>query len=111
MIARFAACLALLWLPGLVVAEPDPELEPALQLLKAKSIGTDGPELLRFFRERTLTEADRARLVVKVRQLGDDDFDVRDRASADLLKAGRVTLPLLRRATTDTDPERSRRAR
>src|SRR4051812_20548790 len=93
-----------------VAAEPDAELEHALGVLKSHSVGSSGPDLLRFFRERTLSDADKARLADTVQRLGDDDFDVREKASTELMRAGRRALPHLRLAANDADPERSRRA-
>ncbi len=91
-------------------AEPDPELVYAETTLKEAKVETDGPALLRFFRERTLTDADRARLPDAVRRLGDDDFETREKAGEELLRAGRKALPFLRPALHDKDPERARRA-
>src|SRR5262249_33215785 len=91
-------------------AEPDPEVVYAEKTLKDAGVGTDGPALLRFCRERSLTDADRARLPDVVRRLGDEDFDTREKAAAELVRAGRKALPLLRPAVGDTDPERARRA-
>jgi hypothetical protein len=90
-------------------AEPDSEVARDEKTLKAAGVATDGPALLRFFRERTLTEADRARLANAVRNLGDDDYETREKASAELLRAGRRALPLLRTDKRDSDPERARR--
>ncbi len=104
--------LSALLLAGFVpAADPDPELEHALGVLKTRSISPDGPELLRFFRERTLTDADRARLADAVRRLADEDFSVREKATAELMRAGRQALTYLREAANDPDLERSRRAR
>ena len=55
-------------------ADPDPEVVFAEQTLKGGAVPTDGPALLRFFRERTLTPAERSRLTDAVRRLGDDEF-------------------------------------
>jgi HEAT repeat protein len=90
--------------------EPDPELVYAEKALKDADVATDGASLLRFFRQRTLTEDQRADLVAAVRRLGDDDFDTREQAAADLIRAGRKALPLLRPALRDDDRERARRA-
>ena len=50
-------------------------------LLREAGIGTDGPALLRFLRSRIATEADRAQVESLIRQLGHDDFEVRERRS------------------------------
>lgn len=107
----FCLVLALLLLlSGRSVAEPDPDLVRAEQTLKDADVGMDGPSLLAFFRARTLSPEDQARLGKTVRLLGDDSFEVREQASADLLKAGRSALPYLRKALTDPDVEIVRRA-
>jgi hypothetical protein len=90
-------------------AEPDPELVNAEKTLQEAKVETDGASLLRFFRERTLTEADITRLGDAVRRLGDDDFETREKAVDELIRAGRKALPFLRAAERDKDPERSRR--
>src|SRR5262249_28122276 len=61
--------------------------------------------------ERTLTLEDFRRLAAAVRALGDDDFAVREKASRDLVRAGRPALALLRPALDDPDAEVGRRAR
>ncbi len=91
-------------------ADPDPELVHAEKTLKDLGIGTDTAALLNFFKDRTLTEADRARLPDAIRRLGDDDFETREKAVVDLTRAGRKALPWLRPALRDPDPERVRRA-
>ncbi len=98
-----------LLIPGRA-AEPDPLLAQDEQLLKTAHVSPDGPTLLTFFRERTLTEAKRTQLGEMVKKLGDDDFDAREKASADLVKAGRLALPVLRPALRDPDAEVARRA-
>jgi hypothetical protein len=80
------------------------------QTLKAANLGTDGPALLEFFRSHTLTDADREQVRRLIGQLGDDDFDVREKASADLVKLGPKVMGLLRPAVKDRDAEVARRA-
>ena len=89
--------------------EPDPELVHAVSTLREAKIDTSGSALIRFFKERTLTADDRSRLSDAVRRLGDDDFETREKASDELLRAGRKALPFLRPAQNDMDPERARR--
>src|SRR5262245_35658674 len=88
----------------------DANLQADEQLLRSAGIGTDGPALLDFFRKRTLTEMEQARLADSVRRLGDNVFAVREKASAELTAAGRLALPFLRQAVKDPDLEISRRA-
>src|SRR5437660_10650392 len=98
------------FLPAGRAAEPDPELINAEQTLKQAGVETDGPSLLRFVREHTPSDTDRARLTDAVRRLGDDDFEAREKAVDELVRAGRKALPFLKAAERDQDPERARRA-
>lgn len=78
--------------------------------LKGLGLGTDGPALLDYFRKNTLDAQQRGRLEDLVRQLGEPSFRVREKASAELTRLGRVALTALRRAAIDADRERARRA-
>src|SRR5207244_579141 len=80
------------------------------KLLQEAGLKTDGPALLDFFRKRTLSEADIAKLAEAVRQLGDNSFSVREKATAELVAAGRNALPSLRSGLKDADLEIARRA-
>jgi hypothetical protein len=101
---------------GAEPAEPKPDAaqEAALradeQTLGQAKIGTDGPALLEFFRKRTVTDTDLAAIQALIRQLGDDSFEVRQKASGELVGKGRAALPLLQRAKSDSDIEIVRRA-
>jgi HEAT repeat protein len=91
-------------------ADPDAIIadEKALQAAK---VATDGPALLDFFRQRTLTDSDRDKVMALIQKLGDDAFVVREQASADLVKLESVAVALLRRAVADNaDVEIVRRA-
>jgi hypothetical protein len=107
-----AAVLVTALLPAIVrPPAPDPELVHAEKVLREKGITPDGATLLRFFRARSLSEADRPRLAEKVEQLGAEDFAVREQACSDLIAAGRLAVPFLQAAAADSDLERSLRAR
>jgi hypothetical protein len=109
LLTALALCGALAaGLPG--AEEPDPEIAEAERLLKDARVGVDGAALLKFFRERTLRETDLVKLKAKVRQLGDESYEVREQASKDLTLAGRAAVPLLKAAVNDPDPEIVRRA-
>src|SRR5262249_25674407 len=60
--------------------------------------------------QRTLTEADQARLAAEARRLGADSFRERERAMRELRAAGRSALPFVRPAVNHSDPEVARRA-
>ena len=72
---------------------------------------TDGPALLAEFRRRTLVPSDRDRVAALIKKLGDDDFDERQRAVAELVAFGPLAAPQLREAARDADAERAGRAR
>jgi hypothetical protein len=105
-----AAATALLVAALLRAEPPDEALARAEKLLQEQRVGTDGAELVAFFRARTPTDKLRFHLADLVKKLGDEDFAVREKASADLIAAGRPALPLLRAAAEDADVERARRA-
>ena len=96
--------LLALGLARATAADPDPAADDE-QTLRAADLPTDGPGLLDFLRKRTLPDADRLRALGYIRQCGDADFDVRERASADLRAMGSAVRPLLRDALSDPDPE------
>jgi hypothetical protein len=91
-------------------ADEDSEIAYAIQTLRQAGVATDGPGLLDYFRKRTLSEDDRAKLAGVVRRLGDPKYRVRCKADQDLRAAGRVALPFVRAALEDPDLEIARRA-
>jgi hypothetical protein len=90
-------------------AEPNPVAVDE-QTLKDAKVASDGPGLLAFLRKRGISDADLARLKKLIRDLGDDSFETRQKASAKLVEAGAVAVPLLREALKDPDIEIKRRA-
>lgn len=80
------------------------------QMLRAANLLTDGPALLGFFRKHTLTDADRERIQLLIKQLGDRAFRAREKAGGDLVDLGPKTIPLLRPALKSPDREVARRA-
>jgi HEAT repeat protein len=103
------ACLVLIGRSAFAADEPD-GVAADEQLLKAAKVATDGPGLLDFFRERTLTGANRARVVALVQKLGNPNYRTREQASTDLVSLGSIAVPLLKEAAKDPDLEVSRRA-
>jgi hypothetical protein len=94
-----------------VAAGPTRPADPHETELQKAGLKADGPALLDFFRRRTLSDADQARLAALVRQLGADTFAARTRASTALVDAGRKAVAFLQPAVDDPDPEVARRAR
>jgi HEAT repeat protein len=62
---------------------------------------TEGPGLLDELRMRTPSDADRERVRDLVRKLGDDRFQVRKKATEDLIQLEERALPLLRQVVKD----------
>jgi hypothetical protein len=89
--------------PGFDTAEDE-------KLLHDAGIATDAGGLLSFLRARTPSPADQARLTTRVGDLGSEAFTERERASRELVQAGRFALPLLRPALGSPDLEVARRA-
>lgn len=80
------------------------------QLLRAAQLKSDGESLLIFFRGRTISEAERAKVMHLISQLGAASFRQREEAAVALIARGPVALELLKEAVNNADPEVSRRA-
>jgi hypothetical protein len=80
------------------------------QTLRDARMAADGPALVEFFRKRTIKDVDPTQLKLLVRQLGDDSFEVREKASAQLVQLGATAVPYLKEALKDPDVEIVRRA-
>src|SRR5262245_65070610 len=93
-----------------VEKEPDTTADD-LKTLKDIGLATDGPALLEYFRKRTYKEADPKRLETLIRDLGDEDFPVREKAYAELTQLGTSALVAIKQASeTAKDTETRRRA-
>jgi hypothetical protein len=79
--------------------------------LREAGVETTGPGLLAFFRQHTASAADTDTLRQLIKDLGDDSFKKRERASARLTAIGSRAVPLLREATSHRDIEVVARAR
>jgi hypothetical protein len=78
--------------------------------LQAAGLKTDGDSLLKFFRQRTLTPDERAKVEELISQLGATAFKTREQASNALIARGAVVVELLQQAKKSADLEVSRRA-
>jgi len=110
---RIATCLVLALLSAARAAaqEADAETRAAdVRTLDAAGIATDGPGLLDYFKSRTPDPAALERVPLRVKQLGDEDFDVREKASVDLVHVGVPAVEALKAAALDRDAEVARRA-
>ncbi len=72
--------------------------------------GTEGDATLAEFKKRTLTEADRIKVVAIIAKMGNNDFNERERAQEELQKLGTSVAPLLRQALVGDDEEIKKRA-
>ncbi len=110
--SRWPLAAALLLAVAVSRAEPPavPDIADDEKLLKDAGVKTDGPALVEFFRKRVPAEVTPEKLAEMVEHLGDDDFNVREKASATLRALGIRALPALRRAAASSDAEVRRRA-
>jgi hypothetical protein len=90
---------------GLVCAEDRDE-----HLVRDAGLATDGPALLSFLQKLSPRDGDAARIAALIRDLADDSYPVREKASADLIAYGAAARAALRIATRDSCAERVRRA-
>src|SRR5206468_4091377 len=78
--------------------------------LSKAQVGGDGASLIAYFKSRMVSEPELRRIQAIVRQLGDDSYAVRERATGELIAAGLPAVAPLRLATKDPDVEIARRA-
>jgi HEAT repeat protein len=71
---------------------------------------SDGATVLAAVRKFTPTPAVRDRIQTLIKNLGSDEFAVREKATSELPTFGSIALPLLRQAVKEHDPETTRRA-
>src|SRR5262249_53349054 len=102
-------CCLLLIATGTLAVQPD-ATKADEETLKAAGLGTDDAALIDFFRSRTLEDGDRDKIAALIRDLGADDFGVREKASSELMKIGGKAVSLLRQAKDSSDIEVARRA-
>ncbi|MFL5329867.1 MAG: HEAT repeat domain-containing protein [Gemmataceae bacterium] len=95
---------------GLALAQSSAE-EDDLKLLATAHVGTDGPGLVRYFRQRVVGQTERNEINALIRKLGDDSYPVRERATDELINKGLPAIGLLKPvAAGDPDWEIRRRA-
>jgi HEAT repeat protein len=80
------------------------------KVLRDARLATDGPSLLKYFRDRTHKQADPKRLALLVDNLGDPKFSVREQAYTELLTLGVTSLEALKQASKHDDEEVRNRA-
>jgi len=111
---RRFSLLSLCWLAGfstMAVAENDPNQQAIdEQALKTVQLGTEGPALLDFFKKRTITDADRSQVDELISQLGDEEFENREKAKRTLIDRGPAVIRPLTEALKSSDLEVVHRA-
>ncbi len=80
-----------------------------LETIKSGGYADDVKSLTDFFRNHTVKETDKAKVLALIKKLGDDTFEGREEASAEIAKAGVGAIALIRTALKDADPEIVRR--
>jgi len=70
---------------------------------------TDGPALLAAFRKQTLSPIQTAKVLTRIRELGDASYAARQRAASEIVALGLPVVPLLRQALPGSSLEQSRR--
>ena len=103
-----ASAAALLVLAALLPGAADLPTDEEMALREA-GIPLDGPSVLDFFRQRTLSEDDRRALVLLVAQLDSNKFPDRQEAGRRLIAIGPPALPALRAAAVGNGLEMTRR--
>ena len=78
--------------------------------VKTANLATDAPALMEFFKKHTIGEVDRERIKKLISDMGDDSFEVRQKASEQLVLIGVGARDLLRDAVQNPDVEISIRA-
>jgi HEAT repeat protein len=86
-------------------------VNPDEELLREAKVGTDGPGLLAFFRDRIPADEDVMHPERLVEQLASPSFAKREEASRKLIRLEGMALPLVRQAESDPDAEVARRAK
>jgi hypothetical protein len=109
---RLAVMASLVIVAGtLCSADPAPTESADEKLLREAKLPTDGAGLLAYLGKQTVPADKKGRVPGLIKQLGDDSFKVREKASAELLAIGTGALPQLRKVRQHPDPEVQDRVR
>jgi hypothetical protein len=102
-------CLSVFIWPGLDRAA-SPSVWPGEQSVQSVArLNPDGSNLIPFLRSRVLNKGARDELRALIRQLGDDSFEAREKASRRIVEIGSFALPFLKTAQRGAEPEVRRR--
>lgn len=87
------------------VAAEDDGFQDDLKVLRQNGLKGDGPDILEYFRKRTLKQPDPKHITALVKQLGDEDFPLREKAFAELATMGVAALAGLKQGENDPSLE------
>jgi outer membrane protein assembly factor BamB len=90
------------------ITEPDTYKED-LKIVQQAGMKGDGPELLEYFRKRTLTQPNPKEISALVKQLGDDDFWTREKAFTSLVTLGASAMSGIKEGENNPDLEVKKR--
>ena len=76
---------SLLAIAPVTASEEDEQAAQYEKLLKDQKVSIDGPELLSFIKQRTIGADEEKQIKAQIRELGNDDFDIREKASRDII--------------------------
>ena len=93
------------FLPSVRGADGEKPATDDEKFLAQAKVATDGPGLIEFLRNRIASEEKLREIDKLVAQLGDDSFEVRDKATDKLREFGGLAAPALRRALKSPDLE------
>src|SRR5262249_10737746 len=97
--------------PKVTLGADDASREKARDAWAAWWLGTEGPALPDDSPRRTLNDELRDKALTLIRQCGDDNFDLREKATNELQAMGTAIAGLLRQYASDGDLEVSQRVR
>lgn len=94
------------WMLGQVPGPPGPRspyITPDEQTLRGANLATDGPSLLKLFRQRASTEVKPEYIGNLIKQLGDPGTEIQNKAIGDLITLGAPAITHLRQAANSLD--------
>jgi outer membrane protein assembly factor BamB len=96
--------------PPPVKTEPEDTSKEDLKVLREAGLKGEGPDLLEFFRKRTYKQPDPKQLDLLIKQLGDDDFDIREKAYLTLRDMGASAMTAIKQGEANPDLEVKKRS-
>jgi hypothetical protein len=72
---------------------------------------TDGPKLIEYLKQRTLSDLDQGKMAGIIKRFGSDEFDDRVKATREIELYGSAAIASLKTAERDSDPEVAYRAK